>query len=103
MCQVSSPARANDRNRTDRSSPVTVPALVTTDNAKEYTANYVKNFMAQRGINLRPTTPYTPQENAIAERINRTIMNSARAALTHSKLPPSYWEEVSAMPRSNTT
>lgn len=66
------------------------PASVTTDNAKENTSKFVKQYLNKRGVQFRPTTPYTSQENAIAERINRTIMNSARAALTHSKLPPSY-------------
>ncbi|CDF37501.1 unnamed protein product [Chondrus crispus] len=70
------------------------PTIITTDNAKEYTAKYVQQFLAKRGIQFRPSTPYTPQENALAERINRTIMNSARAALAHSKLPPAYWEDA---------
>lgn len=70
------------------------PKLLTTDNAKVYLAKYVQNYLTVRGIHFRPTTPYTPQENALAERINRTIMNSARAALAHSKLPAGYWQDA---------
>lgn len=37
-------------------------------------------------MNCRLTTPYAPQENALAERINRTLMEKVRASLSHSVL-----------------
>lgn len=50
------------------------PRLLVTDNACEYLAKAVQEQLRRRSIQIRPTTPYTPQENALAERINRTLM-----------------------------
>jgi hypothetical protein len=38
--------------------------------------------------------PYTPQQNGIAERTNRTITEKARAMLVASKLASSFWDEA---------
>jgi len=70
------------------------PQFITTDGAKEYTSTKVQTFMAERGIKLQTTTPYTPEENSIAERLNRTLMDKARASLHHSQLDGSYWEDA---------
>ena len=58
-----------------------------TDNAKEYMAGHTKEVYKTNGVQHTTTVPYTPQENGIAERVNRTIMNAARASLHHSGLP----------------
>ena len=63
------------------------PRLLVTDNAREYLAKAVQEQLSRRGIKFRPTTPYTPQENALAERINRNLMEKVRATLAHSQLP----------------
>ena len=45
-----------------------------------------------RAIHLDPTTPHMPEENAVAERLNRTIMARVRATLTVARLPlQNYW------------
>ena len=70
------------------------PRLLVTDNAKEYLAKDVQEQLRRRGIQSRPTTPYTPQENALAERINRTLMEKVRATLAHSQLPQAHWQDA---------
>lgn len=65
--------------------------ILTTDNAKEYTSQYFQRYLASKGIHFHPFTPHTPQENSLAERLNRTIMNSARDALEHSQILSGYW------------
>ena len=40
--------------------------------------------------------PYSPQQNGVAERMNRTLMESARAMIAHAGLPNSYWGEAVA-------
>ena len=70
------------------------PSLLVTDNAKEYLALTLQDQLQRRGIELRPTTPYTPQENALAERINRTLMEKVRATLSHSQLPDTPWQDA---------
>ena len=40
----------------------------------------------------RQAVRHTPQENSLAERVNRTIMNTARATLLSSDLPITLWD-----------
>ncbi|GAA0169340.1 transmembrane signal receptor [Lithospermum erythrorhizon] len=40
------------------------------------------------------TTPYTPQQNGVSERKNRTIMEMARCMLHEKDLPKEYWAEA---------
>ena len=37
------------------------------------------------------TVPGTPAQNGVAERYNRTVVETARSLLIESKLPKSYW------------
>ena len=41
------------------------------------------------GITLHPTHPYSSQQNGIAERFNRTLMDQVRAILHESRAPSS--------------
>jgi len=43
--------------------------------------------MGENAITISPTTPHTPQENAVAERISRTLISRVRATLHTAKLP----------------
>jgi hypothetical protein len=40
------------------------------------------------------TAPYTPQQNGVAERKNRTIMNMVRSMLLEKQIPRSFWPEA---------
>ena len=40
------------------------------------------------------TDAYTPQQNGVAERKNRTIMNMVRSMLSEKKIPKSFWLEA---------
>ena len=54
-----------------------------TDNGGEY---YVQGaYLTSKGIEHQLTIPYSPQQNGVAERLNRTLMEAARAMLSHSK------------------
>ena len=44
------------------------------DNGGEYTSKYFESFCKEVGIKRELTTPYNPQQNGVAERKNRTIM-----------------------------
>ena len=67
-----------------------------TDRGGEYLGEDFKTFLAEHGIKAQRTAPYTPQQNGVAERANRTIMESARAMLHAKSLPPSLWAEAVA-------
>ena len=51
------------------------------DRGGEYTSNSFKNYCLEVGIRKQCTTSYTLQQNGIAERKNRTILNMRRSIL----------------------
>ena len=65
-----------------------------TDGGGEFASTELLQFFKDRGITVTTTPPYTPQHNAIAERMNRTILESTRAMLLHAKAPQSLWAEA---------
>ena len=46
------------------------------------------------GIRLKKMVLKTPQQNGVAERMNRTICDKTRCMLSHAKLPKSFWGEA---------
>lgn len=64
------------------------------DNAKEYISREFSNYLESQGIRRRLSVEYTPQQNRVAERVNRTIVKMARAMLIMSKVPKDLWAEV---------
>ena len=64
------------------------------DNGGEFTSAEFKEWLAKSGIRQETSAPYTPQQNGVAERTNRTIMNAVRSQM-HSKRVPLYlWGEA---------
>ena len=51
------------------------------DNAAEYLSIDMRTWFAERGTHLDPTIPHSPQQNSVAERLNRTLMDRVRATL----------------------
>ncbi|UYV78546.1 hypothetical protein LAZ67_16001961 [Cordylochernes scorpioides] len=51
---------------------------VRTDNGTEFINDRFKGFLIKNGIHHQLTTTYSPQRNGVAERINRTIVETAR-------------------------
>lgn len=65
-----------------------------TDNGKEYTSNDFSTFLSREGIRRQLTVEYTPQQNGVAERANRTLMEMTRCMLIESGLPKQFWAEA---------
>lgn len=61
------------------------------DNAREYVSGKFKEVADEFGVTIDPCPPYTPHLNGVAERINRTLFEKARALLYDSKLPKNCW------------
>ena len=51
------------------------------DNGKYYTLNEFENYLRQHGIKHQTIVPYNPQQNGVAERMNRKILNMVRSML----------------------
>ena len=68
--------------------------VLQSDNGGEYLPNVMKEFLEDRGIRHRPTTPENPHQNGVAERMNRTLVELVRSMLHHKELPKSLWAEA---------
>lgn len=67
------------------------------DNGTEYRSKLFEDFCKKEGIQHQFTTVYTPQQNGVAERMNRTIVEKAKCLLFDAGLPKCYWAEASNM------
>ncbi|PLW07246.1 hypothetical protein PCANC_28159 [Puccinia coronata f. sp. avenae] len=64
---------------------------VVTDGGGEFCSAEFEKFYEDEGIIHHITAPYTPQQNSIAERGNRTTSEKARALLKQANLPSKMW------------
>ena len=64
------------------------------DNGGEFTSTEFNTYLSEQGVRRRLTVPYTPQQNGVAERKNRTLMEMARCMLIQSRLSTSFWAEA---------
>ncbi|UYV70680.1 K02A2.6-like, partial [Cordylochernes scorpioides] len=67
---------------------------IRTDNGREYVNRQVEDFLNQSGIKHQLTVPYSPAQNGVAERKNRSLMEMTRCMLFDSGLPQSLWAEA---------
>jgi transposase InsO family protein len=61
------------------------------DNGGEFISNEMTKYCRERGVWINTTNPYTPQQNGVAERRNRTIMEKAKSFLLQANLPNVFW------------
>lgn len=64
------------------------------DNGREYLNNNFNSFLEREGISRQLTVPHTPQQNGVAERANRTLIEMARSMMVHANITPSLWAEA---------
>uniref|UniRef100_A0A2N9IT47 Integrase catalytic domain-containing protein n=1 Tax=Fagus sylvatica TaxID=28930 RepID=A0A2N9IT47_FAGSY len=64
------------------------------DNGGEYINGGFKEFCAANGIRMEKTIPRTPQQNGVAERMNRTLNERARSMRLHAGLPETFWADA---------
>jgi len=61
------------------------------DNAREYLSSPFQQFMKSHGIIHQTSCPYTSQQNGVAERKNRHLIETARTLLIQSHAPLRFW------------
>ncbi|GJR73462.1 putative ribonuclease H-like domain-containing protein [Tanacetum coccineum] len=64
------------------------------DNGTEFKNRDVIEFCGSKGIKREYSNARTPQQNGVAERKNRTLIEAARTMLADSFLPNTFWAEA---------
>ena len=67
------------------------------DGGGEYHSVQFNDYLRVNGITRQTTPPHTPEHNGVAERANRTLVESAKFMLHTAQLPPTYWALALAM------
>jgi Reverse transcriptase (RNA-dependent DNA polymerase)/Integrase core domain len=70
--------------------------VLRTDRGGEFLSKEFNSFCDAEGIHHELTTPYTPEQNGVSERKNRTVVEFGRSMLKHKKLPNQFWAEAVA-------
>jgi transposase InsO family protein len=63
-------------------------------NGSKFKNTQVEDYLDQQGIKHEFSAPYTPQQNVVAERLNRTLIESARTMLDEYKTSDRFWVEA---------
>ena len=68
--------------------------VLRTDRGGEYTSAEFEKFLQSAGVRHELTVPKTPEQNGVAERMNRTLVESVRSMLSDANLPQKFWAEA---------
>nr|GEV11725.1 retrovirus-related Pol polyprotein from transposon TNT 1-94 [Tanacetum cinerariifolium] len=68
--------------------------VIRCDNGTEFKNSVMNQFYDMKGIKREFSVARTPQQNNVAERKNRTLIEAARTMLVDSKLPTTFWAEA---------
>ena len=64
------------------------------DNGGEFTSGEFNDYCKEVGIKRELTIPYNPQQNGVAEKKNRSIMEVVKAMIHDQDLPMYLWAEA---------
>ena len=70
------------------------PKVIRSDRGREYVNAELTNYLKTEGIQIQLTAPCTPQQNGIAERKNRYLIEMTRCMLIDSGFEKKYWGEA---------
>lgn len=65
-----------------------------TDRGGEYISQLFTSYCTATGIKRQLTAGYSPHQNGVAERKNRTLLEGIRSVVTGTKIPKPLWEEL---------
>ena len=68
--------------------------ILHTDNGGKYVSTKFEDNLKSEGIRHERTVPKTPEQNGVAERMNRTLVEIMRSMLIDAKLPHAFWAEA---------
>jgi hypothetical protein len=67
---------------------------IRSDNGTEFKKSQIEGFLEEEGIKHEFSSPYTPQQNGVVERKNRTLLDMARTMLDEYKTPDRFCAEA---------
>nr|GEW86292.1 ribonuclease H-like domain, reverse transcriptase, RNA-dependent DNA polymerase [Tanacetum cinerariifolium] len=68
--------------------------MLRTDRGGEFTSNEFTQYCKENGIARQLNAPYSPQQNRVVERRNRTIMSTTRCMMKATNMPQDFWAEA---------
>jgi transposase InsO family protein len=68
--------------------------VLRTDNGGEFTAAEFASYCADEGVQRHYSASYSPQQNGVVERRNKTVVGMARALLKQRGMPAVFWGEA---------
>ncbi|WVZ64214.1 LOW QUALITY PROTEIN: hypothetical protein U9M48_013774 [Paspalum notatum var. saurae] len=69
---------------------------IRSDNGGEFKNSRFKNFCRDLGLKHQFSSPYTPPQNGVVERKNRTLVEMARTMLDEHRTPRRFWDEATS-------
>jgi transposase InsO family protein len=67
---------------------------IRSDDGTEFKNSQIEGFLEDEGIKHEFSSPYTPQQNGVVERKNRTLLDMARTMFDEYKTPDRFWAEA---------
>lgn len=64
------------------------------DNGGEYVNQAFKDFCSEHGLQHQFSVPYTPQQNGVVERKNRTLQEMANCMIPSRSMDLCFWAEA---------
>ena len=68
--------------------------MLRNNNGGEFCGKEFDQLCKQCGISRQNTTPYTPQQNGVVKRMNKTLVDKARSMLSGVGLTNELWAVV---------
>nr|GEY55176.1 zinc finger, CCHC-type [Tanacetum cinerariifolium] len=68
--------------------------MLRTDRGGEFTSNEFIQYFKENSIARQLTAPYSPQQNGVVKRRNRTIMSTTRCMMKATNMPQNFWAEI---------
>jgi transposase InsO family protein len=67
---------------------------ISSDNGTEFKNSQIEGFLEEEEIKHEFSSPYTPPQNGVVERKNKTLLDIARTMLDKYKTPDRFWAEA---------
>jgi transposase InsO family protein len=67
---------------------------IRSDNGTEFKNSQIEGFLKEESIKHEFSSPYTPQQNGVVERKNRTLLDMTMTMLDVYKTPDQFWAET---------